>query len=110
MPARRLAYAKATFSRGSTASSVSSATEVAVKLGNEHKLRAERSQLLVCAAPSCPADIRKDCSNRVEQVNAQIPSPPSRPCGARPCLRQASAPCDHPAPLRDGANHASVDS
>jgi hypothetical protein len=50
------------------------ATESSVKLGNEHKLRAERTRLLVCAATSCPADIRKDCVGRVEAVSAQIPT------------------------------------
>jgi hypothetical protein len=41
------------------------ASESALKSGNEHKLRAERSQLLVCAAASCPADLRKECASRV---------------------------------------------
>ena len=50
------------------------ASEASLKSGNEHKLRAERSQLLVCAAPNCPADIRKECSRRVDEVNAQIPT------------------------------------
>jgi hypothetical protein len=50
------------------------ATDEALKLGNEHKLRAERAQLLVCAAASCPADIAKDCTGRIEQLNAQIPT------------------------------------
>jgi hypothetical protein len=50
------------------------ATESSVKLGNEHKLRAERAQFLVCAAASCPADIRKDCASQAESVSAQIPT------------------------------------
>jgi hypothetical protein len=50
------------------------ATESAVTLGNAHKLRAERAQLLTCAAASCPVDIRKDCVGRVEAVNGQIPT------------------------------------
>jgi hypothetical protein len=50
------------------------ATEAALKSGNDHKLRAERSQLLVCAAASCPADIRKECGRRVEEVNPAIPT------------------------------------
>ena len=40
----------------------------------DHKLRLERSQLLVCAAMSCPAVIRKECLSRAEGVNAQIPT------------------------------------
>ena len=50
------------------------ASDASLKSGNEHKLRAERSQLLVCAAPSCPADIRKDCVSRVDELNGQIPT------------------------------------
>jgi hypothetical protein len=50
------------------------ASDASLKAGNEHKLRAERGQLLVCAAASCPADIRKDCMSRVEEVNPQIPT------------------------------------
>jgi hypothetical protein len=50
------------------------ASESSLKSGNEHKLRAERSQLLVCAAASCPADIRRECVRRVDEVNAAIPT------------------------------------
>jgi len=50
------------------------ASDASLKLGNQHKLRAERAQLLVCAATSCPADIRKECVSRVDEVNAQVPT------------------------------------
>jgi hypothetical protein len=50
------------------------ASDASIKANNEHKLRAARSQLLVCAAASCPADIRKECVSRVEQLNAAIPT------------------------------------
>jgi hypothetical protein len=50
------------------------ASDASLKSGNEHKLRAERGQLLVCAAPSCPSDIRKECLRRVDEVNAAIPT------------------------------------
>jgi hypothetical protein len=50
------------------------ASEASFKAANQHKLRAERSQLLVCAAASCPADIRKECVSRVDEVNTQIPT------------------------------------
>lgn len=50
------------------------AAEASLKSGNEHRLRAARGQLLVCAAPSCPADILKECVRRVEEVNAAIPT------------------------------------
>jgi hypothetical protein len=51
-----------------------SASEAAITLSNEHKLRASRSRFLICAAVSCPADIRKECLSGVEELNAQIPT------------------------------------
>lgn len=50
------------------------ASDASLKAGNEHKLRAERGQLLICAATSCPADIRNECLRRVDEVNAAIPT------------------------------------
>src|SRR5882724_3225978 len=50
------------------------ASDASLKLGTDHKLQAERAQLLVCSASSCPSDIRKECLSRVEEVNAAIPS------------------------------------
>jgi hypothetical protein len=50
------------------------ASLASLKLGNEHKVRQERAQLLVCAATSCPADIRKECMRRVDEVNAAVPT------------------------------------
>jgi hypothetical protein len=45
-----------------------------VDLRNDNKLRAARAQLLVCAAASCPSDVRKECLRRVDEVNAEIPT------------------------------------
>jgi hypothetical protein len=50
------------------------ASDASLRSESEHQLRAERSQLLVCAASSCPADIRRECIGRVEEVNAAIPT------------------------------------
>jgi hypothetical protein len=50
------------------------ASDASLKLGNDHKLRAERAQLLVCADASCPADIRLECARRVDEVNARVPT------------------------------------
>jgi hypothetical protein len=50
------------------------ASDASIKANNEHKLRAARSQLLVCAAASCPADIRRECVGRVDALNAAIPT------------------------------------
>ena len=51
-----------------------SASENSLTLGSEHQLRAARAQLLVCAAASCPADVRKECTSRVADVNAAMPT------------------------------------
>jgi hypothetical protein len=50
------------------------ASEKSITLRTEHKLRSARAQLLVCASTSCPADIRKECARRVDEVNASIPT------------------------------------
>ncbi len=50
------------------------ASEGSLTLGDVHKLRAERSLLLVCAAVGCPTDIRKECAARVAEVSDQIPT------------------------------------
>ncbi|MDP9150776.1 MAG: hypothetical protein M3O36_12670 [Myxococcota bacterium] len=50
------------------------ANNSAIDLRNDHRLRAARSQLLLCAAASCPAEIRKECLRRLDEVNAQIPT------------------------------------
>jgi hypothetical protein len=50
------------------------ASDNSVTLSNQHKLRAARSQLLVCGAASCPADVRKECFRHVEEINAAIPT------------------------------------
>jgi hypothetical protein len=51
-----------------------SASDASLKSDNDHHLRAERTQLLVCAAPSCPADVRRECVRRVEEVLGAIPT------------------------------------
>jgi len=50
------------------------ASEAYFKFANDYKLRAGRAQLLICAASSCPTDIRKECLRRVDEVNGAIPS------------------------------------
>ena len=50
------------------------ASDVSIDAANGHRLRAERSQLLVCSDSSCPAEIRVECIRRVEEVNAAIPT------------------------------------
>jgi len=62
------------FASDPTTADCLAASEASLKSGNEHHLRAERGQLLVCAANSCPSDIRKECTRRVDEVNVQIPT------------------------------------
>jgi hypothetical protein len=50
------------------------ANDTSISLRNEHKLRAARAQLLVCAARTCPADVRNECTRRVGEVNAAMPT------------------------------------
>jgi hypothetical protein len=50
------------------------ANSTAVKLRADKKLRQAREQWLVCAAASCDAEIRKVCTQRVEDANKAIPT------------------------------------
>lgn len=50
------------------------ASESAYKSAKDHKLLQERTQLLTCAAEHCPADVRRDCVQRMDDVNRAIPS------------------------------------
>jgi hypothetical protein len=50
------------------------ATEKATTLRRQHQLRAARAELLICAAGTCPADIRQECMRRVDEVNASMPT------------------------------------
>jgi hypothetical protein len=50
------------------------ANRTASELEAQHKLRAERVQLAICAADKCPADVRKECLHRLEEVNEQMPT------------------------------------
>ena len=50
------------------------ATENAVKLKKELKLRKAREQLILCGAPSCPSMVRADCTHGVDEVNGLLPT------------------------------------
>ena len=51
-----------------------SGADRALDLRSAHKLRAAREKLLICAAASCPGDVRNECIRRLDQVNAAIPT------------------------------------
>jgi len=50
------------------------ASEKSIALRNQHNLRAARAELLVCAAANCPTDVRNECTRRVAEVNAAMPT------------------------------------
>jgi hypothetical protein len=50
------------------------ASESAISLRKQHKLRDMRTQLLVCAAATCPAEVRTECVRKIGEVNAALPS------------------------------------
>jgi hypothetical protein len=50
------------------------ASDASLRLRKEHKLRSARAQLLVCAAASCPEDIRNECVRRVADINSGMPT------------------------------------
>src|SRR5262245_34160024 len=49
-------------------------SESGQKLRHDGKLRAAREQLLVCARPECPAVIRQDCAQFLNEVASSTPS------------------------------------
>ena len=57
-----------------TTSDCLTASETSLTLKGEHKLRAARAQAATCAWATCPKDVREECSNRVTQINAAIPT------------------------------------
>jgi hypothetical protein len=50
------------------------ANEMSISLRSNDHLREAREQLLVCAARSCPCEIRAQCERHLVDVNASIPS------------------------------------
>ncbi len=51
-----------------------SANEDSLKARGAHKLKEARAQALICAAGTCPTDVRNECAKRVSDINAAIPS------------------------------------
>ena len=50
------------------------ASESEVLLREQNKLRAAIDQLLVCAAPGCPEEVRTECNRRLVARNAALPT------------------------------------
>lgn len=51
-----------------------SANETSLKLRRDRHLRDARQQLLVCAALTCPTEVRSECERRVREVNTAMPT------------------------------------
>ncbi|MET0595939.1 MAG: hypothetical protein ABW133_24780 [Polyangiaceae bacterium] len=50
------------------------ANDKSIQLRSDHKLLAARKELLVCAASTCPAEVRKECMRRIDLVNSSLPT------------------------------------
>jgi hypothetical protein len=50
------------------------ASAASIEAGNVKRRRAERAELLVCARPTCPGEVRAECLRRIEDVNRRIPT------------------------------------
>ncbi len=50
------------------------ASSKAQDLRDAHKLRATKSQLQICAAPSCPKVVREDCATWLGEVDRALPT------------------------------------
>jgi hypothetical protein len=50
------------------------ASEAWIGSREAHHLRDARAQLLVCAAPSCPHDVREECARHVPEINEAVPT------------------------------------
>jgi hypothetical protein len=74
IPALLLLSETPSYASDPTTSDCITAAESSIALRGDHKLRAAREQLLVCAARTCPRDIRAECLRRVDEVNASIPT------------------------------------
>jgi hypothetical protein len=51
-----------------------SASEAWISAAKQHHPRAARDALVVCAAQSCPEDVRKECAMRLASVTLEVPT------------------------------------
>jgi len=49
-------------------------TETSLKLRTDHHLRQARAQLAVCSSATCPRSVREECTHRIVEVNAALPT------------------------------------
>jgi hypothetical protein len=48
--------------------------EKSIQLRAHHALQESREELMQCALPGCPAEIREECERRLAAVNAELPT------------------------------------
>ncbi len=53
-----------TLAEGPTMAECLAANESAIRLRSDHELRQAREQTLVCASPTCPAEVHNACQPR----------------------------------------------
>lgn len=51
-----------------------SASNTSAQLRIDHKLRQARERLRTCVSQNCPAEIRAECTKRMDQVTLEIPT------------------------------------
>jgi hypothetical protein len=57
-----------------TARECAAASEDALSLRKQEKLKDAKDRLLVCSAPSCPAEVRDECARRMTDLTAAQPT------------------------------------
>jgi len=57
-----------------TARECATASEDALALRKQEKLKDAKDRLLVCSTPSCPAEVRDECARRMTDLTQAIPS------------------------------------
>ena len=50
------------------------ASEKEITLRKQQKLREAVAELVICAAPACPAEVRTECGRRIVELNAALPT------------------------------------
>ncbi len=68
------AIARPALAEGPTMAECLAANESAIKLRSDHKLKQAREQTIVCAAPTCPVEVRDACQARFKILDAAVAS------------------------------------
>jgi hypothetical protein len=69
-----IATTRSAFAANPTASECVAASNASAELQTSHSLRAARGKLVVCASGGCPAEVRAECTRRMDQLTVAIPT------------------------------------